>query len=1031
MADDLQQFLDSPPLASQPLGWLAQVRDWTTQHRLLTLISVAALLVVVAVGTAARLLRKEEQPGELAQAERLATLGQSTAESKQVDSYSAAVAAEVDRVLTEDTRQQAPRQDLVGQPVNLLPALNQGAERIAEGAADDRALQSELHRKYAQAYFRLGAYRESVTHYQAALDLLSERAGPADPPTLVAGIGMSEALSELGEWDKAEALLRKCLDDSRRMQGIEHPLVRDCVVHLYKLAQLQGKDAAARDELLDVLRQHIDSRQDGSAGDDGDTLKAVQGLAELLADSGDHDTAMPLLQQAVAGFQRLYGPEHQETLDADACLARSLQCQGQSVAAEAAMQQVLETRRRVLGDQHLETLESANNLAVILAAQGKLDEAERLMREAHAGCQNVLGSDHPQTIDSALNVAHLLLVRNKLPEAEQVLRDNWDAVQRTRGKEHVQTINVGLMLSRLLREQGDYDAAEMIAQENYEAAQKLLGPEHTIRGEAVIQLSLVLRALYRPDEADAVESKELAAIFRKEESVADSEMLAAVFLGSDDLEDAEQWERQALDIKCAAPSQHAPISVATTLCGLGRVLTEEGKLAEAEESLRECLTIRREALVGDNWLIAETESLLGDCLTKQGKYADAEPLVTRAFADVSPSGSSDHLRTIESLQRIVDLYDSWDKKEEAVRWSRQLEQQLRDELASLNAALPPDHWLVFDMQNRLGACLAVLEQTEEARSLLHTSHAGLAVHWLRERSGESKQVRRLLRQSADRLIWLLERCDESELAAAWRTLQTIELKPPSPDQALEAATTLETVCREHPDSADYVSILGIGYYGLAIAAQRANKSADAVSWYSKTLDTVSHLQQADPGNALAGELVGQCFRARARLQSKLGQWSEALADYDQGLQKCPEDWNLARDAAWAMADVPDPALRDLEKATLLARQVTEHDPENPLSWQTLGSAQYRAGQWDAAAESFNRDIQLSNGESGLHELLFLAMIHWQRGDKPKAHECYQDALALMKKNRRNAPELVRYRNEAAKLLELVPSKTAKKKSAAP
>ena len=57
------------------------------------------------------------------------------------------------------------------------------------------------------------------------------------------------------------------------------------------------------------------------------------------------------------------------------------------------------------------------------------------------------------------------------------------------------------------------------------------------------------------------------------------------------------------------------------------------------------------------------------------------------------------------------------------------------------------------------------------------------------------------------------------------------------------------------------------------------------------------------------------------------------------------------------------ALRKLERAAALARQVTDHDSDNPSSWRTLGSVQNCAGQWDAAAESLNRGIELSKGES--------------------------------------------------------------------
>ena len=146
-----------------------------------------------------------------------------------------------------------------------------------------------------------------------------------------------------------------------------------------------------------------------------------------------------------------------------------------------------------------------------------------------------------------------------------------------------------------------------------------LGEEHTLRGEAVIELSLALRAQHRVDEAKKIESQDLAAIFRKEESAADIELLAAQYLDRGKIAEAEQSGRIALDVKRQSMSQHPPISLAATLALLGRVLIAEGKLEEAEQLLRESLAIRREALPGGHWLVGETESLLGDCLAKRRK----------------------------------------------------------------------------------------------------------------------------------------------------------------------------------------------------------------------------------------------------------------------------------------------------------------------------------------------------------------------------------------------------------------------------
>ena len=50
------------------------------------------------------------------------------------------------------------------------------------------------------------------------------------------------------------------------------------------------------------------------------------------------------------------------------------------------------------------------------------------------------------------------------------------------------------------------------------------------------------------------------------------------------------------------------------------------------------------------------------------------------------------------------------------------------------------------------------------------------------------------------------------------------------------------------------------------------------------------------------------------------------------------------------------------------------------------------------------------------ELIFLAMAHWQLGDKILARSWYDKVVSWMEKNQPNNEELLRFRAEAAALL---------------
>ena len=96
-------------------------------------------------------------------------------------------------------------------------------------------------------------------------------------------------------------------------------------------------------------------------------------------------------------------------------------------------------------------------------------------------------------------------------------------------------------------------------------------------------------------------------------------------------------------------------------------------------------------------------------------------------------------------------------------------------------------------------------------------------------------------------------------------------------------------------------------------------------------------------------------------------------------------------------------------------KAVELNPKHPDFPSTLGAAHYRAGNWNAAIDAMDKSMQLRKGGDS-NEWFFLAMAHWQLGEKDKAREWYDRAVQWMDKNQPNNDELCRFRAEAAELL---------------
>jgi tetratricopeptide (TPR) repeat protein len=122
--------------------------------------------------------------------------------------------------------------------------------------------------------------------------------------------------------------------------------------------------------------------------------------------------------------------------------------------------------------------------------------------------------------------------------------------------------------------------------------------------------------------------------------------------------------------------------------------------------------------------------------------------------------------------------------------------------------------------------------------------------------------------------------------------------------------------------------------------------------------------------------------------------------------------------AWSLVACSDPCLRDPGWAVELARKAVELEPQSGICFNTLGVAQYRAGDWRAAIDALTKAEALAPEKYLGFNAFFLAMAHWQGGDKPQAHSWHDKAVLWMEKNQPSDAELIRFRAEAAELLEL-------------
>lgn len=137
---------------------------------------------------------------------------------------------------------------------------------------------------------------------------------------------------------------------------------------------------------------------------------------------------------------------------------------------------------------------------------------------------------------------------------------------------------------------------------------------------------------------------------------------------------AEPLYRQDLE-RIRLRTGESSVATAGALAALGLNLLVQGKCADAEPLVRQCLSIR-ETEAPDDWTTFNTKSMLGGALLGQKRYADAEPLLLAGYDGMKareeklpPAGK---LRVTESIERLAELYDKTGRTDEAAKWRSRL-----------------------------------------------------------------------------------------------------------------------------------------------------------------------------------------------------------------------------------------------------------------------------------------------------------------------------------------------------------------------
>ena len=398
---------------------------------------------------------------------------------------------------------------------------------------------------------------------------------------------------------------------------------------------------------------------------------------------GDNSRETKMTQVLDEAAKRLEGEEFagqpEVKAELERIIANSYYAQGRYSLGREHMQEYVALERRIYGENHPKALAASATWAALLFNRGEMAEAEKLYRQVLPPMrieQQKGNIKAERLLDELVYFAYLRRTQGDSKEAESLFRESL-ALGPQLPKEFLYVLGVTRStLASTLADQGRFDEALQTAREAVEDHRQLGGADRPDFGFSLTVLGGFLTDKGAFAEADA-SLREAEAIFRQRLSpshlwLGDNLRNQAVSLyRQDKFAEAQNKVNEAGKIYLESFGRHYD-HYPTVLIIQGLILNKTGKSKEGETILREAVKLRTESLPKEHFWVAVANSALGECLTTQRRFAEAEPLLVGSYAALNASLGQRDPRTTEALQRLARLYDQWGKPAQATLYRAML-----------------------------------------------------------------------------------------------------------------------------------------------------------------------------------------------------------------------------------------------------------------------------------------------------------------------------------------------------------------------
>jgi tetratricopeptide (TPR) repeat protein len=374
----------------------------------------------------------------------------------------------------------------------------------------------------------------------------------------------------------------------------------------------------------DAIRCHNDALDLAKNSLSSDSLLVADTLYELGIISqhqGKFPDALKLHRQALALRRRRLPENHLDVARSLLGIGTTLAMQRTYREAEPVLRDAVRRLRTVTPPAPEILAEALNALGGMLADDRQLDEAETVMRECLGLRQKIYGSKHPQVAATLTNLATILEIRAHFADAEKLQQQALAINREVLGESHPDTLATITGLGFIQLVAGDFPHAIATFREALDQAHANTDREDPLGVEIRLDLARALLSAKRVPEGLVV--------------LQEAYEVGVKRLGRDD------W------------------MVANVIKAQAEGLMMKGDLHASESKFRDAIQLFRAKQGERGYSVLAAEAELGTVFGREGKFADAEPLLVNFFRLATEREKPD------AADRLVLLYEAWGKLNKA------------------------------------------------------------------------------------------------------------------------------------------------------------------------------------------------------------------------------------------------------------------------------------------------------------------------------------------------------------------------------